>query len=142
MTSRHAEVMEAAGFWRQFVVAFYFEKPTDWITGTLVAYRSEGRGHDAVPCIKLQAKSGRVYEITAYQERLKAELVRAAPVKGDEVTIRYLGEAEKAAPGMNKAKLFEVTVTPPGSQPEAGAESEASGEVGSENEPRAGSKRT
>lgn len=137
MTTRHAALMDADGFWRQFVVAFYFETPGDELAGALVKYRADGPRDDAVPCIRIQRKDGRVFEVTAHQERLKALLVEAAPAVGDRIKIVYTGEAAKAAPGMNKAKLFTVEVRRAGSQPEAGTET-VRGSAGSENEPRAG----
>jgi hypothetical protein len=142
MTSRHAEAMDADAFWRQFVVAFYFETPGDELVGTLVKYRAEGPRDEAVPCFRVQRPDGRVVEVTAHQERLKVELVKAAPAIGDRVKIVYTGEAAKAAPGMNKAKLFTVEVRRQGSQPPGRPGSEASGEVGPENGPGAGSKGT
>lgn len=135
--SRHAELMDADGFWRQFVVAFYFDNPGDELVGVLVKFWREGTGDDSVPALRLQTKDGRHFDVTAHQERLKAELVKKAPVKGDWVKIVYKGEAERAAPGMSKAKLFTVEVRRPGSPPEAGAET-VRGSAGSENEPRAG----
>ena len=121
------------------MTTFYFEKPGDEVAGALIGYRSEGRNQDAVPCIKLQTREGRVYEITAHQERLKAALVKAAPVKGDRIRIRYDGEAEKAAPGMSKTKLFTVEVRRPNSRPQGRSEGEdTSGEVPSENVPATG----
>lgn len=140
--SRHAELMDADGFWRQFVVAFYFDNPGDELVGVLVKFwREGGGGDDSVPALRLQTKDGRRFDVTAHQERLKAELVKKAPVKGDWVKIVYKGEAERAAPGMSKAKLFTVEVVRPNSQPEAGAEA-VRGSAGSENAPRAGSKGT
>lgn len=135
--SRHAALMDADGFWRQFVVAFYFDKPGDELTGTLVKYWPEGRGDDAVPGLRVQTGDGRQFDVTAHQERLKAELVKAAPAAGDRLRIRYDGEAERAAPGMSKAKLFTVEVRRRGSQPEAGA-GPVGGSAGPENGPRAG----
>jgi hypothetical protein len=106
--------MDADGFWRQFVVAFYFDKPGDEIAGHLVKHWPEGRGDDAVPAIRIQTEDGRRFDVTAHQERLKAELVKARPVVGDQIVIRYEGDAERAVRGMNKAKLFSVVVTRPG----------------------------
>lgn len=137
MSPKHQDVMDAVAYWRQFVVTFYFENPGDTLVGFLVDYWSEGPLKDAVPRIRVQTKDGRQFDVIAHQERLKAELVKAAPVKGDALRITYTGEAEKAAPGMSKAKLFTVEVKRPGSQPEAGAEA-VRGSAGSENEPRAG----
>jgi hypothetical protein len=131
--------MDAAGFWRQFVTAFYFENPGDEIKGTLVKYRADGRGDDAVPCVTIQTATGRRHEVTAHQERLKALLQAAEPAVGDRIRIVYDGEAAKAAPGFNRAKLFTVEVRRAGSQPPGRPGSEP-GEVGPDNGPEAGSK--
>ena len=64
--------------------------------------------------------------------------MKAAPVKGDALRITYTGEAERAAPGMSKAKLFTVEVRRPGSQSPGGTGSEASGDVEPENTPGTG----
>lgn len=110
VTSRHAALMDADGFWRQFVVAFYFDTPGDMLVGTLQKHWADGPRDDMVPHIRVQTDDGRSFEVTVSQERLKAELVKAAPAVGDRLRITYTGEAEKAAPGMNKAKLFTVEV--------------------------------
>lgn len=125
IASHHARVMDAAGFWRQFVVAFYFDRAGDELTGAVVKYWSDGRGDDAAPAVRIQTDDGRRFDVTAHQERLKAELVKAAPAVGDRIRIRYDGEAERAAPGMNKAKLFTVALRRAGSQPPGGTEKPA-----------------
>lgn len=137
--SRHAALMDAAGFWRQFVTAFYFDKPGDEVAGALLWYGPAAPKPDDPPQIRLQTKDGRVVEVTASQERLKAELVRLEPAVGDRLRIRYDGEAERAAPGMSRSKLFTVEVRRKGSQPEAGA-GPVRGSDGPENGPRAGGK--
>lgn len=109
-TSRHADLMDADGFWRQFVVAFYFDTPGDVLVGTLRKHWADGPRDDMVPHIRVQTDDGRIFEVTVSQERLKAELVKASPAVGDRLRITYTGEAEKAAPGMSKAKLFTVEV--------------------------------
>lgn len=142
--SRHADLADATAFWRQFVVPFYFNEPGDSVTGFLLDYSTEGRHKDELkPVVKLQTKDGRVYTVTAHQARLRAELVREAPARGDTVRITYHGEAEKAAPGMNKAKDFTVEVKRQGSQSGPGTDGSpavrgsAAGEP-SENEARTG----
>lgn len=102
--------LDAAEFWRQFVVAFYFDSPGDSIAGELVRFWQEGRGEAAVPALRLQTADGRRFDVTAHQERLKAELVKARPVVGDWLTLTYRADAERAAPGMSPAKLFAVEV--------------------------------
>lgn len=115
--SRHAQAMDAAGFWRQFVTAYYFDAPGDTIAGTLVDYSADGPPKDPTPRLILQTKEGDRYTVTATQERLKAALKAECPAIGDRIKITYTGEADKAAPGMSKAKLFVVEVRRPGSQP-------------------------
>lgn len=110
--SNPAHLIDKMAFWRQFNVAFYFDQPGDEVAGELLDTWAEGRGVDAVPALRLQTSDGRRFDITAHQERLKAELVRKTPVPGDWVTITYLREADKYAPGMSPAKLFRVEVVP------------------------------
>lgn len=136
--------MAADGFWRQFVVAFYFDQPGDVLVGTLVKHWADGPRDDLVPHIQVQTQEGRRFEVTVSQERLKAELVKAAPAVGDRLRITYTGEAEKAAPGMNKAKLFTVEVRRPGegSQSPARSGPDTSGEVDPDNGSETGNKAT
>lgn len=49
--------------------------------------------------------------VSANQSRLQRALADDPPNIGDRVKIEYLGEAGNAQPGMNPAKLFQVTVT-------------------------------
>ena len=130
----HAEVMDAAGFWRQFVTAFYFDKPDDTIAGTLVEYAAEGPPKDPTPRLVIQTKEGDRYTVTATQERLKAALKAECPAKGDGIKITYTGEAEKAAPGMSKAKLFTVVVRRRGT-PDPGPSKTLTGSAPRENPP-------
>lgn len=141
MTSRHADVMDAVAYWRQFVVAFYFDTAGDELVGTVRRLLEERTRDEYVPKIEVLTKDGRVYTVTAHQARLRAELVREAPAVGDAIKITYDGEADRAAPGMNKAKEFTVAVKRQGSQPGAGPEA-VRGSAGSDNAPRAGSKST
>lgn len=138
--TRHVDAMDAVAYWRQFVTNFYFDKPGDEITGRVLELINVRK--DDPPAIKLQTREGRLFIVTGRQARLCSELVKAAPAVGDVVTVRYDGEAAKAAPGMNKAKEFTVTVRRQGSQPEPGTETGARGSEGSENESRAGNKAT
>ena len=116
MTSRHAALTDATGFWRQFVTTFYFDTAGAEVAGTLLWYGPANAKADDAPQIRIQTREGRVHEITATQERLKAELVRLEPAQGDRLRIVYTGEAEKAAPGMSKAKLFTVEIRRQGPQ--------------------------
>ena len=137
--TRHADAMDAVNYWRQFVTAFYFDRPGDTVEGTVVELVNARR--DEPPAIKIQTRDGRLYVVTARQARLAFELVKAAPAIGDGVTIRYDGDATKAAPGMTKAKEFTVTVRRAGSRPPNGTGgSPARGSVGGppENVPGAG----
>lgn len=129
--SRHADLMHAANYWRQFVTNFYFDTPGDTVEGfVLQLIEPDRREKDPDPGLKLQTPDGRVYIVMGRQARLKAELVQKAPAKGDTVTIVYEKDADKAAQGMNKAKEFTVTVKRAGSgSPGAVPPGEASGEV-------------
>lgn len=139
-SSRHADLMDAAAFWRQFPVMFYFENEGDEIAGALISYAEEGSPKDPVPRIRIQTKDGRLFDVVAHQERLKAALVKAAPARGDRIRIVYTGEADRAAPGMSKAKLFTVDVIRPGSQsrgrPENTAGSATENALGTGENPR------
>ena len=133
----HADLMAAAEFWRQFPVMFYFDNEGDEIAGALISYTDEGPTKDPVPRIRIQTKDGRQYDVIAHQERLKAALVRLAPARGDRIRIKYTGEADRAAPGMSKAKLFDVEVRRPGSQSQGRTDS-LGGSGESENTPGTG----
>lgn len=106
--SDHARLMDADGYWRQFEAPFYFNSPGDRVEGHVIQLVTVRRGDP--PAIKVQTQTGRVYIVTARQARLLAELVKAAPAVQDWIVITYNGEADKAAPGMNKAKEFSVDV--------------------------------
>lgn len=129
----HADDMDAAAFWRGVDTTFYFESPGDSVAGTLVAYADR-----PILCLTIQTKEGDRYTVPASQERLKAALKAQRPAKGDRVRITFDGLAERAAPGMSKAKLFTVEVRRRGSQPPAGTGSGQSGDSeGPENGPGA-----
>lgn len=132
MTS-HADAMDAVAFWRGVDTTFYFDQPGATVAGVLVDYTDR-----PILCLTIQTKEGDRYTVPATQERLKAALKAQRPAKGDRIKITFDGLAEKAAPGMNKAKLFTVEVRRQASQSGAGAEPGIRGSEGSENEPRAG----
>lgn len=136
---RRTREMDAKGYWRQFRTAFYFDRPGDQIAGVVLALEEEGPAKDPIPRLVLQA-DGKIRVVLASQERLKVALQDAEPVVGDQLTIVYTGDADKAAQGMTRAKLFTVEVRRPGSQPGTGTESTRGS--ASENGPRAGSKAT
>ena len=134
----HADLMDAVAFWRQFPVMFYFEAEGDEIAGGLVSYTEDGPKRDPVPKIRIQTKDGRQYDVIAHQERLKALLVKEAPAVGDRIRIKYTGEADRAAPGMNKAKLFEVEVIRRAGPQSQGRTDSLGGSGESENTPGTG----
>jgi len=113
----HADDMDAKGFWNQFVTAFYFENVGDTIEGNVLDYEAEGPARDPVPRLFLLTKAGAKRYVTVTQERLKAALQDKCPGRGDWVSIKYSGDAERAAPGLTKAKLFDVTVRRKASSP-------------------------
>lgn len=126
--NRHAALMDASNFWRQFVTAFYFETKGDEVAGAVVWYGPAAPKPDDPPQLRIQTREGRLYEVTATQERLRAKLCQLEPAVGDRIRIVYDGEADKAAPGFNKAKLFTVEVRRQGSRSEQ-AQPAPSGEV-------------
>lgn len=119
--SHHNDLMEAKGFWNQFVTAFYFERPKDTIAGHLIAHETEGPPKDPIPKLYLQTEQGARRYVMATQERLKAALQAACPARGDWLRITYVGDGERAAPGMTKAKLFEVELKRRQTTPRAAA---------------------
>jgi hypothetical protein len=139
--SHHARIAEADAYWRQFVVPFYFNDPGDEVTGAVLHLGEDRTAADLIPRLRIQQKDGRVYVVTAHQARLRSELVKAAPAVGDRVRITYNGEADKAAPGMNKAKEFTVEVRRQNPPPSERPDGRTSGEVNpSENAKEAGIK--
>lgn len=118
--SRHLELSQAAQFWRQFLVNYYFETKGQVLKGVVIDYREVGPLDDPIPEVVLQTKDGRRYKVLASQERLKALLADAVPARGDWLKITYQGESDKAPRGMSKTKLFDLEVfrveSPPPSQ--------------------------
>jgi len=121
-TSRHARLMEADGYWREVVTTFYFSDETPAVGGAILELIPMRRGDP--PGLRIQTKDGDVYIVPAYQARLQFLLKQIKPAVGDRVLITYIGEAAKAAPGMNKAKEFTVDIrrqgSPPPGRPDAG----------------------
>lgn len=134
--SRHAELMDAAGYWKQFPVSAAFDKPCEYVGTVLELLNYKNPAGEYFPKIRLQQDDGGVVVIIASQARLLAALVEACPAKGDRVRIRYLGEGERAAFGLNKTKEFTVEVRRAGSQP-PGRTGGTSGD-GPDNGPEAG----
>lgn len=120
--------MDAAGYWKQFVVNFYFDQAGDTFQGTILELLYAKK--DEPPRFKAQTPEGLVFVVVAQQARLKFELVKASPAVGDKVRITYNGEAEKAAPGMNKAKDFTVEVWRQGSRSQTSGSGEVTEEIG------------
>lgn len=110
-SSRHADLMHATEFWRQFPATIAFVEPIQ-IEGTLEELREVKLRDEYLPKLHIRQDDGVLVIVTAGQARLLAELVRLKPVKGDRITITYTGEASRAAPGMNRTKEFTVVVKP------------------------------
>lgn len=112
---RHSAAMDAAGFWRQFPATVAFVEPTV-IVGTVEALNEIKVRDEYLPKLRIRQDDGVVVIVTAGQARLLAELVRLKPAVGDRITITYIGEAGRAAPGMNRTKEFTVEVQPAGTK--------------------------
>lgn len=133
----HAAAMDAYHYWRQFRIRVYWDTPKE-IVGTVVHLGEQKAKDGYIPVVKLQLEDGTRAEILITQTRLLAELADKKPGVGDKIKITYIGEAAKAAPGMNPTKEFTVVVKRQGSRPEARTDQATSGSAPSENEPRAG----
>jgi len=110
--SRHAAALDAAGFWRQFPATVSFVDPIR-IAGVIESLNEVKIRDEYLPKLRIRQDDGVLVIVTAGQARLLAELVRLKPAVGDRITIDYRGEADRAAPGMNRTKEFTVTVDPP-----------------------------
>lgn len=126
--SRHAELMEASGYWREARAVFYFEEPDDCVAGAILELVPMARKGDP-PGLVIQSREGDVWIVPARQARLVFELKKAEPAVGDRIRITYTGLAANAAPGMRKAKEFTVEVIRKGSQSQQRPDVETSGEV-------------
>lgn len=130
--------MAADPYWRKFVHTVSFLEPCA-LTGVVTARSEEGPKDDPYPVLVLTLESGYRVKVNVTQTRLLGELIKTRPAEGDRVEIVYHGASGKAPPGLSPVKEFTVTVTRrQGSRPQARTESEASGEVGSENGPGTG----
>lgn len=127
--SRHAELMDAAGFWKQFPVTVSFDKPLEIVGTILELLNHKDPSGEYHPKLRIQADDGSVLVLIVSQARLLALLHEQKPAKGDRVRIRYIGEGEKAAFGLNKTKEFTVEVRRAGSGLQAEKETTTSGEV-------------
>ncbi len=137
----HADAIDAVAYWRAYEVKMAWEKPGQEILGTIEALReTRAKPSDPwTPRLAVRLADGVLVIVDAYQQRLLAELVLAAPAVGDRIWIKYLGEDTRAAPGMSPVKRFKVKVQAADSQPPDGAGSGQSGDsAGPENVPEAG----
>lgn len=126
--SRHAELMDAAGYWRQFPVGVTWDEPKE-IVGTLLELLNyKNPAGEYFPKLRIQQDNGQILIVIASQARLLEALVEACPAKGDRVRIRYRGESDRAAFGLNKTKEFTVEVRRAGSPPR-GKDNETLGKV-------------
>lgn len=119
MVSRHAELMDAAGFWKQFPVTVAWDEPKEIVGVVLDLLNHKDPAGVYHPKLRIQLDDGSVAIVIASQARLLAALVEASPAKNDRIRIRYKGEGERAAFGLNKTKEFTVEVRRAGSQPPA-----------------------
>jgi len=100
----------AAQYWNQFPITAYFDQPGVTVSGHLIEHLTVKTADGPMPKLRLQTDKGRIVYVNVSQARLLSELVRLAPAVGDQVTITYHGEANKAARGMNPAKEFSVEI--------------------------------
>jgi hypothetical protein len=130
--------MDADGFWRQYPVPISFEAPCE-IVGTLLEHQDyKNPAGEHFPKLRIQLDDGRVAIIIASQARLLAALCEQKPAVGDRVRIRYMGEGERAAFGLNKTKEFTVEVRRQGSQSEERPDGISGRKGTSENVPQTG----
>jgi len=91
-----------------------FDTPGDEIKGVIVAWDTSS---EAYPIIHIREATGLVRIVRIQQARLRERLAELLPEQGDEIWIRYTGDAERAPKGLTKAKEFKVKVRRQGSQP-------------------------
>ena len=116
--SRHAELMDAAGFWRQFPVSVSWDNPGQKVEGTILDLLSHRTpAGEFIPKLRIQDANGQTYNILVGQSRLLAILNEKQPAKGDWISIEYTGLSDTAPFGLNHAKEFKVTGRRAGSQP-------------------------
>jgi len=120
--------MEADGYWREVVTSWYFTDDTPAVGGAVIKLLPRPRRDDP-PGLRIQTKAGEVYDVYAYQARLVWLLKQLKPAVGDRVLITYIGEAEKAPPGMRKAKEFTVEIRRQGTQSSERTDTGTSGKV-------------
>lgn len=134
--SRHAELSDAAAFWRQYPIPIAFDEPGTEVAGALIEYQDyKNPAGEHYPKLRIQRRDGSVAIVIASQARLLAALYEHQPAVGDRIRIKYIGESDRAAFGLNKTKEFEVEVYRKGSRSPAGTEKPAEA---SENGPETG----
>lgn len=97
-------------YWSQFAHVWSFSDTRNKVEGVLEGRKQDGPRDDPYPVLMIRTDGGYKIQVNATQTRLVAELVRLRPDLGDRITITYLGTADKAPPGMNPAKEFDVQV--------------------------------
>jgi hypothetical protein len=102
-------------YWRRWPVPLTFEKPGDKAEGVIVA---EGDPRQKWPEIHVRQDDGIVRIVRVTQTKLREKVGVLAPCQGDWIKIVYIGDAKKAAPGMNPTKEFTVEVRRVGSGPQ------------------------
>lgn len=115
----HAAEMHAAGYWRQFTATMDFLEPGETVVGT-IEHLGEVKTRDGwLPRLHIRQDDGVLVYVNCGPKRLIAELIRLQPKVGDRIKIRYLGDEERSAPGMNPVRRFAVAVRPAGAPAEA-----------------------
>ena len=118
--SRHAELMDAAGFWRQFPVSVSWDTPGQKVEGTILDLLSHRTPTgEYIPKVRIQDANGQIYNVLVGQARLLAILNEKQPAKGDWISIEYAGLSDTAPFGLNHAKEFKVEGRRKTSQPPA-----------------------
>jgi hypothetical protein len=98
-----------SGYWSQFIATASFLEPCE-ITGILEGLETFKSSDGPAPQLLIRTPIGGLVKVNVVQEQLLYKLQLEAPEVGDRIRIRYLGEAEKAAPGMSPTKRFSVEV--------------------------------
>lgn len=130
--------MDAAGFWKQFPVTVAWDEPKEIVGTVLELLNHKDPAGIYHPKLRIQLDDGSTVIVIASQARLLAALVEASPAKNDRIRIRYKGEGERAAFGLNKTKEFTVEVRRAGSPPPAENQKPTSGENGKKERQEAG----
>jgi len=104
--------------WRKWPVTASWAEPCE-VVGTVATLPDPST---KFPTFMIRTPEGLMVTINVVQARLHELLAQAAPDQGDKIRIRYLGEADRAAPGMSPTKQFTVEIWRKGSQSPAGAE--------------------